>query len=197
MLPTYPEVVSKRARINLKLLKAMIRQKSPIIGDINSHVVHEGRASEIVRPSGEREATDMTSQSAMVEMPREKLSDFNDEKVQGYIDNIAEQFAEGMTKHIFETISKGAEKVGNVVDGKGSPLTPDLMLEVIDKIDMDFNADGTWEPPRLVVSPQQMKLIEGLAESMDKKEHDRKLKAIIERKQLEYRRREAGRVLAG
>jgi hypothetical protein len=81
--------------------------------------------------------------------------------------------------------------------GKGSPLTPELMLEALDKIDIDFNEDGTWEPPRIVVSPEQAKRLEALSKSMNQQEQDRKLKPIIERKQLEYRSREAGRVLAG
>jgi hypothetical protein len=197
MLPTYPEVVAKRARANRKLLRALIRQKSPILGDIGSHIVHEGGETDIVRPSGEIEPTEMRAQSAQVDIPRQRLNEFDQEQVRKYLESLAEQFAEGMTKHMFEAISNAAEKVGNVVDGKGSPLTPELMLEVLDKIDIDFNEDGTWDPPRIVVSPEQAKRLEALSKSMDQREQDRKLKPIIERKQLEYRSREAGRVLAG
>jgi hypothetical protein len=60
----------------------------------------------------------MRAQSAQVDIPRQRLNEFDQEQVRNYLDALADQFAEGMTKHMFEAISKAAEKVGNVVDGK-------------------------------------------------------------------------------
>jgi hypothetical protein len=110
---------------------------------------------------------------------------------------VAEQFAEGMSRNLIETISESADKVGNTIDGKGKPLSSETILEALEKIEIEFNPDGSYEPPSIIVTPDQESRLRKEASEKGFSLQEAKLKKIMERKQSEFRRREAGRVLAG
>lgn len=197
MLPTYPSIVAQRTKLNRDVIKQKVKTKSPILADIASHLVHEGERTDLVRTDGRRETTEILSHSSETEIKIIKINDFTLDAVANFLDNIATQFAEQMSRNLFETVSASAASVGNVVDGKGRPLSPELLLEAFERIDLDFDADGTWNAPTIVVSPQQFEKIKEMEKSADAASYEEKLANIIERKRLEHRSREAGRVLAG
>lgn len=197
MLPTYPEIVKARASWNREMIKALVHQKSPLLADIPSHQIHEGKGSDMVRVDGSQDQTEIKSHSGSVEIKTTDIGEFDELTVLTYLDQLAEQFAQSMTSSVLQAVSEGAEKVGNVVDGGGRPLSPEILLEAFDQVEIDFGPDGTWQPPTMVVTPQQAERLKEMQEAGDNSLYENRLSDIVERKRLEYRRREAGRVLAG
>lgn len=197
MLPTFPRIVQSRQRMNRRLMKQLVSAKSPILDAITQHTIHEGKQSDILRYDGSIGRTNMKKHSATTEILRMPVSDFGINIVIRHLSEMAEQFADSMTKDVFEVVSEGAEASGNVVDGKGKPLSGEMLLEALETIESDFDDDGTWRPPTIVVSPQQFDRLMSLYSPEEMIEFNKKTEAIIERKRVEHRRREAGRVLAG
>lgn len=197
MLPYFPNIVEKRARLNRDLLDRLVKQKAPMLSGIAAHFIHEGAHTDIVREDGSTDRTKIQTLSGEIEQKKVKRSDFNDLTIRSKMEEMAKQFAEGMSRNLIETLSESADKVGNVVDGKGQPLSPDTILEALDRIEIEFNSDGSYDPPSIIVSPEQAERLSRMAGGADAAAQEARLSKIMERKRSEYRLREAGRVLAG
>ena len=144
-----------------------------MLDGIRGHIVHEGQATSIARPSGETEATPLKTHSATLEIPRMK---------------------------VIEAITLSTEKTGNIIDGKGEKFSEDLMYKALESMAHSFGPDGQWEAPSLVVSPEQMKRIVEHEKSRTPEERaafDKRLKNLIIKKKAEHDSEQAGRILAG
>jgi hypothetical protein len=197
LLPTYPKIVQRRTRLNQLVMKRLVNSKSPVLGEIAQHTMHEGRSSDIHRQDGSVGKTKIKTHSATAEMAKTPLCEFDLDALYRLLENMAEQFAKTMTEDVFEVVSEGAEAVGNVVDGKGRPLSPELLLEILERIQLDFHADGTPHELIMPLTPQQHEKMMAALGPRELDELNRKAAAIFERKRADYRHREAGRILAG
>lgn len=164
---------------------------------ISQRTIHEGATSSILREDGSADVTEIQALSATTEVKAVPLTEFTFETLVSHFSELADQFAKSMSENLFATVSKAADAVGNVVDGKGKPLSDELLLEAFETIQLDFNPDGTWNPPTIVVSPQQYERLIAEQTPAKKLKFDKKLQEIVERKRREHFSREAGRVLAG
>lgn len=196
MLPTYPKVVAARAKQNSQRIKRIAQQKSGFLGDIASHQIHEGSATDIVRVDGRADRTEMQTNSAEITIKHMKIDDISRDVVEGYLEQIADQLGEQMSTSVLQAVSAGAESVGNIVEAKG-PLTPEILLKSFETIELSFDSDGQWEPPKMVVGPEMFEHIKLLKESGAEEKYKKHLEEIIARKKIEHYRREAGRILAG
>jgi hypothetical protein len=197
MLPFFPKTAEQRSRLNREFLDQMVKHKAPMLSGIVSHFIHEGAHTDIVRPDGTTDRTKIDKLSGFVELNRIKRSEFDIDILRAKLDEIAEQFAEGMSRNMIAAISESADRSGNVVDGGGKPLSPETVLEALDTIEMEFNSDGTYDPPSIIVSPEQARRLAEMASGPAAASQQKRLDEIMERKLGEYRLREAGRVLAG
>ncbi|HEX8584294.1 MAG TPA: hypothetical protein VF680_07785 [Allosphingosinicella sp.] len=197
MLPTYPNVVRRRARLNRELVDRLVKDKAPMLAGIASHFIHEGAHTDLIRPDGSTDRTDISQLSAEVDIPVMSRAAFTQHVLLEKLKIIAEQMAEGMSRNVIEVISESASKVGNVVEGNGKPLSADTILEALEKIQIDFSPDGSFEAPQIIVSPEQAKRLGEIARGPEAAAYEKKFNEIMELKRSDYALREAGRVLAG
>lgn len=195
MLPTYPKLEAWRTRFNRDRIRAKVRVLAPMIGLTKSHIQFEGHRSAILRENGELDETPMTAATGEVSIKFVDLVDFTEELVDKHLNEMAQQLARSMSDHFHRRMSEVTEKVGNVIDGQGKPFSEEMFLEAIEKLEHSFGPDGSWEPPTMIVGP-------GMAERMASAgemslEGNKRLKAILERKRDDHRRREAARILVG
>ncbi|MFB0875793.1 MULTISPECIES: hypothetical protein [unclassified Sphingobium] len=195
MLPTYPKLESWRARLNQDRVRTNVRALVPMMGLVKSHIQFEGRQSAIQRETGELDETPITSASGEISIEFVDLAEFTEELVGKHLDDIAQQLARGMSEHFQQRMHEVTEKVGNVVDGQGKPFSEELFLEVMEKIEHNFGPDGSWQPPTMIVGPGMAEKIAAAGEMSS--EGNKRLKAILERKRDDHRRREAARILVG
>jgi predicted transcriptional regulator len=114
------------------------------------------------------------------------------------LDKVAQEIAAAQSQHMFESVNQAVTKVGNVIDAQGGPLSPALFLEMIKKVQIDFDASGKPRMPTVVIHPDQAEKVKALMSQMEaspeiKSQFDR----IISIKREEWRAREADRGLAG
>lgn len=195
MLPTNPKLEVWRARLNQDRVRAKVRELAPMVGLVKSHIQFEGRQSAIQRETGELDETPITSASGEVSIKYVDLAEFSEDLVGTHLDNMAEQLARSMSEHFQQRMREVTEKVGNVVDGQGQPFSEELLLDVMEKLEHNFGPDGRWQPPTMIVGPGMAEKIAAAGEMSP--EGNKRLKAILERKRDDHRRREAARILVG
>jgi hypothetical protein len=104
--------------------------------------------------------------------------------------------AREMSKNIYAEIARVTNQVGNSLNAQGQPLSKELFLQMFEKVDMDFDENGNWNPPAIIMAPE---LWEAKKDEMKSWENDpdfqSKHSAIIARKKEEWRDRENRRKL--
>ena len=109
------------------------------------------------------------------------------------INGVTEEMAGKLKKSAYEQIEKSADEVGNVVDADGKPFSIDLLWELLEKIDIDFDEAGN--PTLVMVSGT--KLAPSINKVIADPENSRRYHALMERKKEEWRVRESNRKLVG
>ncbi|MXO67905.1 hypothetical protein GRI72_03530 [Altererythrobacter marinus] len=200
MLPAFQKIVSTREKSNIDIMRKMVGEIEPIVADIARHCIFEGSASEIVRESGETDKTKIEKHEGSVEIRIAPIDEFSYQDVLEKLWEMAQQLAQSTAKQIIDAISEGADKSGNVISGEGKPLSEELLLEALSTMSHSFDADGKWQAPSILLTPQQ---IERMAErhrnqsAHEKAEYKRRLSMIVCEKKAEYDREQARRILAG
>ena len=195
MLPTYPKLVRDRQNRNMEAVHARVRQLSPMFGLIKGHQLFEGRSSAIQREDGKIDETPIHRASGEVTIKREMLVDFDEATLAHHFEEMASQLARSMSEHFQQRMNEVTAETGNVVDGGGKPFSEDTFLDGIEVMEHNFDKDGSWKPPTMIVGPGIAEKIAATGEMSAA--GNQRLKAILERKRDEHRRREAARILVG
>lgn len=195
MLPTLPKLVRDRQNRNIETVRASVKRLAPMVGLIKAHILFEGRSSAILREDGELDETPMHRASGEATIKCEKLVDFTEGAVERHLEDIAEQLARGMSEEFQKRMHEVTSKTGNVVDAGGKPFSEDVFLEMIETMEHSFGTDGSWQPPTMIVGPGMAEKIAAAGEMSP--DGNKRLKAILEKKRDDFRRREAARVLVG
>jgi hypothetical protein len=145
----------------------------------NSQKIMKYKKAEVTYKLAHQELATMTPEDAMV-----------------ILDEKAKDMGGQMAKHQFQVLSDTIKETGNSVDAKGQKLTPELILETMRKISIDFDKDGKPKLPTIVISDKMSdawkKVIkEAEADPHHKEEFDK----IIEQKRKEYNAEQASRKL--
>ncbi len=70
-----------------------------------------------------------------------------------FLADISESQRKSLAKNFFENISQITDATGQSINAKGQPLTVDLILDLIEKVEFDFDDDGNPQYPTLVIPP--------------------------------------------
>ncbi|WP_370316000.1 hypothetical protein [Sagittula sp.] len=197
MQETIPQLEEELETLVSKFVENAARARSPAMGEVARHRVFEGHQTAIVRPNGETDDTEFREFSADSEVPSDTiLYSSLDEIIKCFIP-VAEAMANDQERFFVEIMHQVTQKTGNVVDGGGQPLSYEKILEVLEVIEIDFDANGNPRMPTLMINPALAPRIKEMADGPSAKEFEKKLKKIIEKKRLEWREREANRTLVG
>lgn len=168
-----------------------------LLREIKAHMIHEGRDSAIRRSTDDLEHTQIRESSAETMMSFKEIDDVD----LGYIlmkaNEVAVQFEEQMSRHLFQTMDEVTQKTGLRTDAAGKPLTSDLLIEMISKMHMDFEKSQTGDVS-IVAPPEMRSTFERLEREMEENPAaKKKWNAMIEEKRNEFREREINRNLVG
>jgi hypothetical protein len=198
MLPDFPDLKKKLADAANRHLSNYQVQASPIIRDIKQNRFFEGGNSSIKRPGETVEETEIKRFSAELMIKDNEMHQMTLGDILKRQEGIVDQLLAEQERHIFKTIHDSTEKTGNVVDGKGQGFSPEMLLEVFDKIEISFKGSGAPEMPTVVIHPSQAEAANRAQAQLfdDPVYRDRFIK-MIERKRKEWFAREADRILVG
>lgn len=153
MLPDFPELKAEARRILDAIYRARI-QKDPFIGRVKKETIHEGDRCAIRRNDG---TWDETSLTEIVEKTPIDTDAVREVGLKALVDGsaeAAERFKGQQLKMMFGKLRELTEKTGNVVDAAGKPFTYELFLDLLKKVDIDFDESGEPHMPTMVVAPE-------------------------------------------
>ncbi len=147
----------------------------PLLGRIQTiHTVHGGTIRQVGDP--EIVETEMQGHSANIVLKHDWIRNTDVEKFTETIFYFTEELMSQQKKQLFDLVGKTSDSVGNTVDAKDKNVW-DALYEMVDKMEMRFNDDGSHNhqlfiPAKLrkkmeenPPSPEQAQRMEGLMDS--------------------------------
>ena len=192
MFPEFPKVRDYANNILGKWFYGRVSKKTGVLQEMKKRILHEGDKVELHRSDGSVDLVAMESQRSEIRLELEEFKEFGLNAVLKTLDKTACDVAEKQIKFFFGKLNETCEESGQVFDAKGRPLSYDLIFEMLEGFDIDFDDRGNPLFPTLFSSPQ-IKYYLDKAEMTD--EQNERFKELIQQKRSEWRDRESNRRL--
>lgn len=196
MLPQFPKAQKLVDELAHEAMFDAMYKAGPLLLEIGSYQQHEGTSGSFQMTTGEIEDIEFKRQSVKMVAQRtpgrgQSLDDLISVLARGGAD-----MGSKMQGRILAGIEAVTEKTGNVITIKDGVITPEAFLEMLEKVEIDFDDDGqprsSWH-----LSPA---MAEQLQKNFQAWQHDPEIKAKLEnldqKKKEEFRAREISRRLA-
>jgi hypothetical protein len=133
--------------------------------------------------------------ASILEIQMEEVPTLINDKLWDKLRGTADELARSIGQTFRATLDEATREVGNLVDGKGQPLSQNLYLEMIEKVLIDFDEHGR---PTTTIHAHPT-LAAALRAKLDEWNQDpvftKRVQEIWQRKRLEWRDRESDRKL--
>lgn len=196
MIPDFPEEKEKIMRFWNKYLEAKHKQLLGFMGELPSHMNHEGHRWLLNRSDGTGDESLYKEIQGNLTIEASEVPDLTPEKIKEKFDRVADEMARQTFQGMLAEIIRVTNSVGNSIDANGQPLTQELFLQMLERMDQSFDENGNWMPPTIFISPDMAKKH---FEIMKSWENDPKFLTrqaeIVTRKREEWNDRENSRKL--
>ena len=199
MLPDFIEVKEKRRQRFNQMVDRETEMLTPLLNHIRTVRQHEGRRLEYETVDGVQDVIDYENRiSSALRIHRNDLASMDEGRYLSKAKEMAQELAPQAMRHFFGMMDRWTAQAGTVTDAGGQPFTPMMLIESLEKVDIDFNERGQPQLPTLVANPKdQPNLEQKLAEAENSPEFQRRWNKLMQIKLMEYRDREADRKLVG
>jgi hypothetical protein len=198
LLPDYPNLKSDLAAHLHRFLRMRHDLYLGPLSRIARITFREGQTYSLTRSSGEEEPGEFKEAAASITIKDAEVPSMTLESLLLRFDNAAQDMARQQAKGVYGSIAKATEKAGNVFDAGGQKLTAEMILEVLSKIQIDFNRDGSPRMPEMHIHPNLSDAVRLAGAELERNPAlKRQLRQLLEEKKEEWRAREANRRLVG
>lgn len=165
----------------------------PVIGPVQQRAtIHGGPVRNVAGPAPVDHP--MFRVASQVEMPLDVIrQSLLDEYALGLVD-MAGQYCDQLTERFVQLIREVTDATGNTVDAGGKILTHDLVLDVVEQSEIDFDEEGNPVLPTVMLNSQGFDL---LARTEPTETHRRRFEEIIASKKAAHDAQKRHRRLSG
>lgn len=160
MLPDFPQIKQRlEHEIHQKILA---ETKDPLLSRIPRHELHEGHAMSTGDVHGHTRTTDLEEHTFEFTItPADVITNGPDAYATKYRIALT-QHNDALSKYFFTHMKKINDETGNSIDARGQPLSKELLLEALRRLEWTFNDDGTVDKSSLtlIVNPQIGKILQ-------------------------------------
>ena len=151
-----------------------------------------------IREDGSTEDSDLKEASVEFSLKFDDIPRLTlDQRIQK-LNDIADDIARQTQAHLFTTLNTALDKAGQVVSQSGKPLDTEAVFKALEKIQMEFDENRNPAWPSIAAPPALLPRVKAVLEQIENDPALRKRhQAILERKWLDWRDREAARKLVG
>ncbi len=121
--------------------------------------------------------------SSTIEMKYDDILNYNIEKFSEGIYNLINNQLDAIHRMMYQEISNATTNTGNVVDARGKGFSVDLLLDMLDKIELTFDEDGSPILPQIHMHPDAWEKTKDLQFSP---EQTKRQAEIIKKKKEEW-----------
>ena len=180
-------------------VQAIMREKAPILSQIGGITQHDGDviAYEQITDSGTRVVSEGFKEGRTdFTVAFKDVPTLMGEKLEAKLNEIADDMARQHSLALQAQLDSVTREAGTAFDAGGAPLNKEMHLEMMDKVEMQFDP-ATGKPEMIFWASATM--IEEFQKAMEEWKRDpefvRKSKEIMSRKYEEWRDRESRRKL--
>jgi hypothetical protein len=198
VLPEYPKLKLKVAQFVSKQIRVRRDAALQPFTSGGTKTFFEGHGYRIIREDGSVEQSDFQHHEAKFDFDLDDLSKADSNTIRSMIEAVADDFAMKQGQFIFKTIDETINNAGTAIDAHGQPFSPELFLEAIRSIDIDFTQAEEPILPTFVIGTGLRETIEKMIDEQDADEiTKRKFAELIEIKRKDWNDRESSRKLVG
>lgn len=153
MLPDFPALKAQLAREHCRKIEADMDAQMPIVSKIRSVRFHEGNGFSLERHDGVIETQEFQDVKKPVQVSARLEFSETVQELKQQVKNVASDMAAHLETMLFQTLERTSKEVGNAMDMKGQPFTLESYLDMLEKIDIEFDSFGMPEFPTQVIHP--------------------------------------------
>jgi hypothetical protein len=195
MIPDFPEL----KKSIYKNLRSFFQQEShnDSMFAMASHTRHyEGDLNKFKSIDGHETESPYKRVEGSMNIPIEEIIEDGPNAFIKHGRAMAEDMKKQAVQNMFSSLNEAVESVGNTLNAGGQPLTPEHILQMLEKMFIPFNDDGTPSMLSLVVHPDMRERVLAVGAQL---EGDPQLKArhaeIMKKKKEEWDASEGNRKL--
>jgi len=196
MLPDYPQL-KKRLKEKFEGLVSKRIQEEPLLSQLRKTIVHEGNTYNVTSYEGYSTKSEYERFATAFNIDVNTIIKKGPDALYEKVPSLSKDIADKMAQHTINTLEKVTQATGNVVTGKGKGITPDLILDALEKIEIGFDEWGNPIMPIIVMSPQDFELFKSKEKEWEAQaiRLEIRRREIIEKKRKEWIDRESRRKL--
>jgi hypothetical protein len=172
-------------------------EKEPFLSRIRKNIVHEGDSLVVTSSNGYSSQTTFPTFESEFNISYDDLLKKGPEAYFEKKADVAKDMASKLVGNVYTKIDEVTEKTGNVVSAKkGEGITPNLILDLLEKIEINFDEKGNPIMPEIHLSKEDFEKLN--AQKIDPKtiaEIEKRRKEIVDKKRKEWIDRESNRKL--
>ncbi|MGB7209778.1 MAG: hypothetical protein WBD27_14030 [Pyrinomonadaceae bacterium] len=151
-----PEYFRATSMFTYKAIQELTRRKDPFLSQIPVVEVDEIPTAKYSLPSGEilEQEPIQTTGTAILETDDLLSGELNSYYV--FIDALAESLLPQLKKQFYEHLDSVCDAFGQSVNANGQPLSHELMMQVVDKKQWEFDEDGNFAEGEMMVLGESM-----------------------------------------
>ncbi|HEV7744177.1 MAG TPA: hypothetical protein VGO56_04195 [Pyrinomonadaceae bacterium] len=185
--------------LNRKLqadFKKQTNLRAPLVAEIGVVAQHEGKGGSYETEDGMVKLIEPQHVSVPLESPVVSSPSFGYDDALRMVHEAAEKMAREQTRMLFAKVHEAVEEVGNSLDAQGQPLRAELILEMWERMQFDFDELGKPKMPTLVFNPvQRSNVVEQFRRLKNEPQLRMREEEIMNRKRLDWYDRESRRKL--
>jgi hypothetical protein len=195
MLPDFPALKAEIQKILVAKLRHRVDTGDPVLSQVKRFVQHEGQQMRYEQYGGgtaqsgpEKIGTEFTIRPAEVPF-------LIGEKLDTKLEEMAQELISKSAKMFFKKMDESCKEAGTAIDVGGKPVSPEMLLEMMSTVQMEFGPDG--KPSHsFVIHPDMAPALKKVVEQIDNDPELRRRHAeILERQREAWAARESYRKL--
>lgn len=156
-LPEYQTAFQERLDV---AIHELMQAKSSLLRTIENQLTEHVRATHITAPSGEIVSSPPIRNAIPTRVLFNDIVNFNLPAFARGIDEIAEVLTDDQVESLLSYSGRVSEAIGNTGSAKGRPFGWEVILMGLERIEIDFEPDGTPLLPQLVAEGDKRTAIE-------------------------------------
>lgn len=198
MLPDLPSLKQDIVRALNIYVQKKIREGLGVLNEAPKRTMHEGDRQRVVREDGSVDESPLHRSGTELTLDHEEIPFLTIEARQQKLDVIAAEMARQMSEHMFGTINRVIDERGQSFDNMGQPLSAESIFQMMEKIETDFDEQGNPAQMSVVIPPALASVSKQIISQFETDPVlQKRYLAIIEKKRMAWRDREATRKLVG
>lgn len=186
-LPLYPQLKLAIEKILHAEARAAALSQLGMFASVPRSKQHEGNRLEYMTIDGDTKAPEYQRAAAVGDIKVTDIPAMSLEDVVAIVRKTGEELGMQQAKLNFESFNQATEEVGNSIQMEGKPLTVDTVLQLFERVQLVFDAEGNPQMPTWHTGPDLQASVEKvLGQLNEDPEAQARLQVIVDRKRVEW-----------